>query len=120
SPAYYPEFKKWCDEYFFIPHRQRARGVGGIFFDDLNGGDWQADFAFTRAIGEAVLEVYPRIVRRRVADKFTADDREKQLIWRGHYAEFNLAYDRGTKFGLATGGNVEAILMSLPPEAKWP
>jgi coproporphyrinogen III oxidase len=120
SPDFYPRYKKWCEEYFFIPHRGRARGVGGIFYDYHDSGDWAADFAFTKAVGEAVLTIYPQIVRRHMNTPFTAAEREQQLVWRGHYAEFNLVYDRGTKFGLATGGNVEAILMSLPPEAKWP
>jgi coproporphyrinogen III oxidase len=118
--GFYPRYKKWCDEYFFIPHRNKPRGVGGIFYDNHDTGDWDRDFAFTKAVGEAVLEIYPQIVRRHMNTPFTAEERAQQLVWRGHYAEFNLVYDRGTKFGLATGGNTEAILMSLPPEAKWP
>ena len=114
----YPRFKAWADDYFFIPHRQVHRGVGGIFFDHLEG-DFDAGFAFCRAVGEAFLDLYPRIVRRRMADPFTPADVAARDAWRGRYAEFNLVYDRGTLFGLKTGGNIDAILMSLPPVASW-
>lgn len=116
--ADHDRFKKWADDYFWIPHRGVHRGVGGIFYDHLEG-DFDANFAFTRAVGEAFLEIFPKLVRRRMATPFTPEEREAQLRWRGRYAEFNLVYDRGTLFGLKTGGNIDAILMSLPPEAKW-
>ena len=115
----YPELKAWADEYFYIPHRNRARGVGGVFMDDRNTGDWAADFALTQNIGRAFLPAYlPLIEKRRVQD-WTDADREAQLVHRGLYAEYNLVYDRGTKFGLATGHDANAVLMSLPPLAKW-
>ncbi len=115
---YYERYKKWADDYFWIAHRGVHRGVGGIFYDHLEG-DFEANFAFTRDVGEAFLDVFPAIVRRRMATPFTDADRARQLEWRGRYAEFNLVYDRGTLFGLKTGGNIDAILMSLPPVATW-
>lgn len=118
--GYYPRFKAWADDYFFIRHRGVARGVGGIFYDDLSSGDWEADFAFTKDVGRGFLEVFPALTERRMAEPWTEAEREIQLVKRGLYAEFNLIYDRGTKFGLETGHNVEAVLMSLPPEARWP
>jgi len=116
--TYYPRFKAWADEYFYIPHRKLHRGVGGIFYDHLEG-DWDADFAFTQDVGRAFLDIYPKIVRRRMAMPYTDAEVQQQRVWRGRYAEFNLIYDRGTLFGLKTGGNVDAILMSLPPVASW-
>jgi coproporphyrinogen III oxidase len=119
DPEYYPKFKKWCDEYFFIKHRNESRGVGGIFYDYVNSGNWENDFAFTQDVGKAFLKIYPALVRCHMHEKWIEEQRQHQLFKRSRYAEFNLMYDRGTKFGLMTGGNVEAILMSMPPLAKW-
>jgi len=119
DPEYYPHFKKWADEYFYIKHRNEARGVGGIFYDYINTGSFEKDFAFTKDVGKMFLEIYPQLVLANKDKPWTNEQREIQLRKRGRYAEFNLVYDRGTRFGLMTGGNVEAILMSLPPEAKW-
>jgi coproporphyrinogen III oxidase len=122
NPTYYDRFSKWAEEYFFIPHRGIHRGVGGIFYDHLECEDdaaFERNFAFTRDIGEAFLAVFPALARRRLGIKFTEADKRQQLEWRGRYAEFNLVYDRGTLFGLKTGGNIDAILMSLPPVAEW-
>ena len=117
--GYYARFARWCDHYFWLPHRGEPRGVGGIFYDYLDTGDWEADLLFTQAVGRAFLAAHPAIVRRRMDRPWTAQDRAHQLMRRGRYVEFNLLYDRGTRFGLMTGGNVEAILMSLPPEVTW-
>ncbi len=122
GPDVYERYAKWAEDYFYIPHRGVHRGVGGIFYDHLESGDdaeFDRNFELTRAVGEAFLDIFPQIVRRRMGLLFTEEEREEQLIWRGRYAEFNLVYDRGTLFGLKTGGNIDAILMSLPPLAKW-
>jgi coproporphyrinogen III oxidase len=120
DPAYYPRFKAWADDYFMIRHWNEPRGVGGIFYDDHSTGDWEADFAFTRDVGRAFLAAFPPLVERHMRRPWTEAQREIQLVKRGRYAEFNLVYDRGTQFGLQTGHNPEAVLMSLPPIAKWP
>jgi coproporphyrinogen III oxidase len=122
NPTYYDKFKAWADDYFFIPHRGVARGVGGIFYDHLECEDeaaFERNFAFTRDVGEAFLDVFPRIVRTRMGTEWTPEEKAAQKEWRGRYVEFNLVYDRGTLFGLKTGGNIDAILMSLPPEVTW-
>lgn len=119
NPNYYPKFKQNCDEYFYLQHRKEPRGVGGIFYDYLKDGEFENNFSFTKDVGKAFLEVYPKIIRNKMLLPWTRDQRDYQLLRRGRYVEFNLLYDRGTKFGLMTDGNIEAILMSLPPEVRW-
>jgi len=119
NPDYYPRFKNWCDEYFFLPHRQEARGIGGIFYDYVEEGTFEELLAFTKSVGLAFNDIYPKIVTRRFQEAYGEEEKRIQLKKRSRYVEFNLLYDRGTHFGLKTGGNVDAILMSMPPMAMW-
>ena len=120
DPDWHAKYKAWCDEYFHLPHRNEPRGIGGIFYDRHNTGDFEKDFAFTQAVGESFLDVYPQIVERHLSQAWTADERQQQMVQRGRYVEFNLLHDRGTMFGLKAGGNIDTILSSMPPMVAWP